>query len=153
VKTAGRSTQSVQGIGAIPVLPQAAALCYRIEKGRLRVLLITTRGAGRWIIPKGWLIDGISPAQTAAQEAWEEAGVLGQCAGRIGQFTHIKNGADQRPAPCLVDVFPLRVQSISRHFPEKGMRRRKWFSPKKAALKVRSPELAALLRSFRPYWH
>ncbi len=140
--------------GKLPVLPQSAALCYRIEKGRPEVFLITTRRSRRWVIPKGWLIDGLTPAETAAQEAWEEAGVVGDCIpDQLGQFTYLKQRPDQAPAMCVVDVFPLHVRSVMSSFPEKGERRRKWCSPKKAALKVSSPELAALLRRFGPYPH
>lgn len=39
------------------------------------MLLITSRDTGRWILPKGWPIDGLDGAGAALQEAWEEAGV------------------------------------------------------------------------------
>lgn len=138
--------------GSVPVLPQSGALCYRMKHGRPEVLLITTRRSGHWIVPKGWLIDGLSPAQTAVQEAWEEAGAVGQCGlGALGQYAYLKQRTNQGAALCLVDVFPLYVQSLGINFPEQGERKRKWFSPKKAAQKVRSPELAEILRGFRPY--
>ena len=54
---------------------QYGALCWRMHRGKVEVLLITSRDTGRWVIPKGWPIDGLAPAQTAAREAWEEAGV------------------------------------------------------------------------------
>lgn len=140
--------------GKVPVFPQSAALCYRIEHGRPVVLLITTRRSRRWIIPKGWLIAGLTSAETATQEAWEEAGVIGHCGAQsLGSFTYLKNRRNKGAALCLVDVFPLRVHSVSSDFPEKGERKRKWCSPKSAASKVVSPELASLLRNFRPYSH
>ncbi|MFC6583776.1 NUDIX hydrolase [Sulfitobacter aestuariivivens] len=51
---------------------QFAALCYRVKKGKVQVLLVTSRGTKRWIVPKGWPMDGKTPAQSAALEAWEE---------------------------------------------------------------------------------
>ena len=42
------------------------------------------------------------------------------------------------------------VKSLAQDFPEKKQRRRKWFSPKKAALRVSEPELARILRDFDP---
>ncbi len=148
------SSDLLHGTGNLPVLPQAAALCYRIEKGRPEVLLITTRQTHRWIIPKGWLMQGLSEAETAAQEAWEEAGIIGRCSPqKLGQFPFVKLRARKGPALCMVDVFPLYVKSVARNFPEKGQRRREWFSPKKAAAKVASPELAAILRDFKPRLH
>ncbi|MEN9850080.1 MAG: hypothetical protein RL128_243, partial [Pseudomonadota bacterium] len=59
---------------------QYGALCWRMHRGKVEVLLITSRDTGRWVIPKGWPIDGLAPAQTAAREAWEEAGVEGDIA-------------------------------------------------------------------------
>jgi len=57
---------------------QYGAVCWRLHRGRVEVLLVTSRDTGRWIIPKGWPIDGLSPAGTAQREAWEEAGVEGE---------------------------------------------------------------------------
>ncbi|WP_170465472.1 NUDIX hydrolase [Ruegeria arenilitoris] len=133
---------------------QSAALCYRVKERRLEVLLITTRKSKRWIIPKGWLSEGMSAAQTATQEAWEEAGVRGSCApDPMGLFTHIKNRTEKRPVLCQVDVFPLHVTSTSESFPEQGQRKSKWVSPKKAADLVNSPELSQLLRKLAAILH
>ena len=44
------------------VRSQFAALCYRIKAGNPEILLITSRGTGRWIVPKGWPEDGMTPA-------------------------------------------------------------------------------------------
>ena len=138
----------------LPVLQQSAALCYRIELGRPEVLLITTRKSRRWIIPKGWLINGLSPSETACQEAWEEAGIRGLCeAQAVGRFYYQKNRNKKGPVLCAVDVFPLLVQSVASRFPECRQRDRKWFSPKKAASKVNSHELALLLRKLEPVRH
>ena len=45
----------------------------RPKKGR-EVLLVTSSN-GRWILPKGWPIDGMTASEAAQQEAWEEGGV------------------------------------------------------------------------------
>jgi 8-oxo-dGTP pyrophosphatase MutT (NUDIX family) len=130
---------------------QFAALCYRTHKDRTQVLLITSRDTGRWIVPKGWPIDGLSPAAAAAQEAFEEAGVRGRVHGRsIGQYSYHKVFSRREDLPCLVAVFPVEVRELARKFPEKGQRRRKWFTPEQAATLVQEPELAEILRGFRP---
>ena len=145
----GLSTESLSLSGALLVYAQSAALCYRVESGQPKILLITSRRARRWIIPKGWLINGLSPSQTAAREAWEEAGVLGACGiERLGRFAYVKNRPSAVSALCLVDVFPLHVKRIETHFPEADERRRKWYSPQKAAQRVASPDLAELLLGF-----
>ena len=147
--SAGLSAENLSLSGALPVYSQSAALCYRIMDSQPEILLITSRRSRRWIIPKGWLINGLTPSETAAREAWEEAGVLGLCGtDSLGRFAYVKNRPGNDSALCLVDVFPLHVQGLEAVFPEAGQRRRKWVSPKKASLKVASPDLAALLRGF-----
>jgi len=137
-----------------PVLQQSAALCYRLEQGRPEVLLITTRKSRNWIIPNGWLIEGFTPCQTARREAWEEAGVLGKCFKQgVGRFLHHKRRPKKGSALCAVDVFPLLVQSMAADFPERGQRQLKWFSPRQAASRVNSPELARLLCNLGPIVH
>ncbi len=150
----GLSTESLSLAGALPVFTQSAALCYRIADGRAEVLLVTTRRARRWIIPKGWLISGLTPPETAAREAWEEAGVLGTCGQeRLGRFAYVKNRPNRASALCLVDIFPLHVRRLASQFPEADERRRKWFSPRKAAHRVASRDLAAVLRGFGQLAH
>lgn len=133
------------------VRTQFGALCYRVENGKVKILLITSRRSKRWIIPKGWPIDKLTPARSAAREAWEEAGVIGapvnQC---VGLYAYNKTSAQNGTLPCVVMVYPVRVKSLDPEFPEQNQRRVKWFSPKKAAARVVEPELARILRDFRP---
>ncbi|MBK0328559.1 NUDIX hydrolase [Rhodobacteraceae bacterium F11138] len=133
------------------VRSQFAALCYRIVQNKPQVLLITARKSGRWIIPKGWPMDGMTPARSAAQEAWEEAGVIGKAVDRcLGLYSYNKNHCTVGGMPCVAMVFPVRVKSLAQNFPERKQRRRRWFSPKKAASRVLEPELARILRDFDP---
>lgn len=128
---------------------QFAALCYRKNKGKTEVLLISSRDTGRWIIPKGWPIEGFSPEQVAETEAWEEAGVTGKLKpGLAGIFTYDKRLGGKDVAPCAVAVFPLKVKSIMADYPERHQRQRKWFTAKKAAALVSEPELARIIRAF-----
>ena len=81
-----------------PMLPrksrqQVAAICYRTNEAGKEVLLITSRDTGRWIVPKGWPINHKTPSESAAQEAWEEAGVVGRADSRpLGLFSYTKIG-------------------------------------------------------------
>ena len=71
---------------------QFGALCYRVEKGMVQILLVTSRGTKRWIVPKGWPEDGSTPAEAAAKEAGEEAGVTGTVKQRpIGVYSYEKH--------------------------------------------------------------
>ena len=57
---------------------QVAAVCYRVRRERIQFLLVQTRGSGRWTFPKGSTEPGLTHAQAAAMEAFEEAGVHGR---------------------------------------------------------------------------
>ena len=125
---------------------QFGALCWRMHRGRVEVLLITSRDTGRWVIPKGWPMAGKDAAEAAAQEAWEEAGVSGEVgADAVGFYGYDKTRKTKEALPCVVSVFPLRVEGLAKRFPERKERRRRWFGAEKAAKLVAEPELQALL--------
>ena len=142
---------ALSALGHPPSL-QVGALCWRRSgAGAIRILLITSRDTGRWVIPKGWPMRRRSDVEAAAREAWEEAGVRGEPSERsIGLFAYEKGIGQGRALHCIVKVFPLEVRQMQRSYPETGQRRIKWFSPDKAARKVAEPELAALIRAFDP---
>lgn len=133
------------------VRTQYAALCWRKADDRLEVMLITSRETGRWVIPKGWPIDNHSPEATAAQEAWEEAGIKGivdpAC---IGLFAYDKILAPEKTVPCAVAVYALEVREIHDVYPERRLRRRKWFTIERAMTKVNEAELRAVMAGFQP---
>ena len=129
---------------------QYAALCYRLRRGKPQLLLVTSLRARRWIVPKGWPEPGMSPADCAAREAWEEAGVCGTVGHEpIGAFSYTKQGTLRR-LPCLALVFALQVDRLDDDYPEVRRRKRRWFRRKTAAAAVRSPDLAQMLRDFDP---
>ncbi|MCR8547623.1 NUDIX hydrolase [Salipiger sp. P9] len=127
---------------------QYAALCYRLRGGKLEILMITSRGGRRWTLPKGWPMRGRTPAETAAREAWEEAGVRGtphrNC---VGGYTYTKH---TDPHLHLAMVFPVEVARLEKRFPERGERKRRWMSRTKAATLVAEAELAQILLRFDP---
>jgi 8-oxo-dGTP pyrophosphatase MutT (NUDIX family) len=130
---------------------QVGALPYRRrEDGAMEVLLVTTRGTGQWMVPKGWPMSGKSWSEAAAQEAWEEAGVKGAAAKtELGRFRHAKTDVILGSRPCVVAVFPLAVEEEHSHWPERGERVRSWFQLDEAVSKVRSRELAGLIKAAR----
>ena len=129
---------------------QIAALPYRrATDGTLEVLLITSRETGRWVVPKGNPIRGLSPHQAAAREAFEEAGISGiPCPAPLGSFRYDKRrrrGVQRME----VTLFPLAVLRQFDDWPEREQRTTRWFTPADAALAVDEPELRALIASFR----
>ncbi|MBF9031578.1 NUDIX domain-containing protein [Rhodobacterales bacterium HKCCE3408] len=141
-------------IGDVPkreTRTQFAALCYRRRKSDCEVLLLTSLDTKRWIIPKGWPMDGMTPADAAAREAWEEGGVRGHVFDAcIGIYSYTKVMQGEPDLPVVVAVFPLEVSRLVDEYPEAGLRKRKWFPPKKAAARVQELELKQLLREFDP---
>ncbi|MFD1745641.1 NUDIX hydrolase [Rhizobium helianthi] len=130
---------------------QYAALCFRRIECEIQILLVTTRDSGRWVIPKGWPIKHKKPHQTAATEAWEEAGVRGAVKKKpIGRYTYLKLLDDGDVVPCVVDVFQIEVNEVQDRFKEKGERRIAWVSPDEASRRVRDIELKSLLVEFKP---
>ena len=137
------------GSGKRDVRTQFGALPWRIRDGKVEILLITSRGTGRWIIPKGWPMDGATPAEAAATEAYEEAGVEGKLSNAVLGFYGYRKVIDSGDdLPIVVAVFPLRVKKMLKDWPEKAERKRRWVSQKKAATLLHEPELCQLVRHF-----
>ncbi len=136
--------------GKTDVRAQFAALCWRVKNDQVQICLVTSRRRKRWILPKGWPMHKQTPAAAAATEAFEEAGLSGdaidQC---LGVYTYVKEykGFD---LPVVTMVYPVHVLNIHSSWPEQHQRRRKWFTPKKAAKKITEPELKRIVATFRP---
>lgn len=128
---------------------QVAALCYRKGDGGKEVLLITSRDTGRWIVPKGWPIKGKDGAQSALQEAWEEAGVHKAeiDAEPIGTYFYEKGCDDGNSIPIEADVYLAQVTKLRDNYPEADQRERAWFAPHDAANLVDEPQLRDILRT------
>ncbi len=140
----GRMAEPFEQYGALP---------FRWSRdGSLKVMLVTTRGRKRWMIPKGWPISGLAPHESAAREAFEEAGLVGFVHPEaVGSFDYVKRLSLGREARCIITVFPLEVDHQREHWLEKGERETKWFSIKKAASQVTEPGLRNIILCFDPH--
>ena len=128
-------------------LPQAGVIAYRIRRGEVQVLLMTSRDTGRWIIPKGNVKPGSSPSKAAAQEALEEAGVKGTIVSStpLGVYTYFKKLGSGEVRAAAVEVFLLQVKKQLKKWPEKGERKLAWVSAKKAVGLIEEPGVVPLL--------
>jgi 8-oxo-dGTP pyrophosphatase MutT (NUDIX family) len=128
---------------------QYAALPYRVSEETVEILLITSLRTRRWIIPKGWPMDGREPSASAALEALEEAGVSGEIEkipfGQYRYFKEIKNGGS---VPCKVHVFALKVTRERKTWAEKDGRERRWCTVAEAVATVQEPQLRLLIAKF-----
>ncbi|MFI4974344.1 MAG: NUDIX hydrolase [Caulobacterales bacterium] len=128
---------------------QYAALPFRLEGRQVQILLITSRGTRRWVIPKGWPIRGLKPQDAAATEATEEAGIVGEVEERpIGSYHYLKQLKGERTTAVQVIVFPLLVLGRAEDWKEQGQRHAEWFRYQEAAILVAEPALRHILRDF-----
>jgi 8-oxo-dGTP pyrophosphatase MutT (NUDIX family) len=128
---------------------QYAALPFRTRGRRLEILLITSRETRRWVIPKGWPMEGLGPAEAAAIEGVEEAGILGEIDQRpIGSYRYLKTIGAQPRAAVQVIVFPFTVHDHAETWKEQGQREQRWFTYKRAAALVAEPSLRRLILEF-----
>jgi len=115
---------------------------YRLDDGKIEILLITSVRRGRWIIPKGVVERHLSPAESARKEAWEEAGITGEVSrSPVGTYEYKKWGGK-----CTVTVYLLEVEKVSDDWPESKMRRRRWMSIGKAAEVVADADVGELIK-------
>ena len=121
---------------------QSAVVPYRVLRGGIEVLLITSRRRSRWIIPKGIVERGLTAAESAAREAYEEAGILGTVAPTpLGEYEYRKWGG-----VCTVTVFAMKVHTTLEEWPEASSRQRRWLTVKAAAREVGKAEVKRFIR-------
>ncbi len=126
----------------IVLVEQSGVIPYRIMGGKIEVMLITSSGGKRWVIPKGLIEPNMTPQDSAAKEAWEEAGVLGRVfPDLMGTYQYYKSGCTLQ-----VEVFLLQVETVLENWPEAYKRKRQWVSIPKAIKRVDEPELKVILR-------
>jgi 8-oxo-dGTP pyrophosphatase MutT (NUDIX family) len=154
-ETAPVRPQPMRIVGALKreTRTQFAAIPFRVTKKKggkgIEVLIVSSRDTGRWIIPKGWPIDGMTPADSAAHEVWEEAGARGRVYDTcLGLYSYNKWLDEDLSLPVIVAVFALEVEKLDDSYPEVEERSRKWVSLKKAAERVEEPELKAIFEAF-----
>ena len=130
---------------------QYGALPYRVaEADGLEILLVTSREMRRWIIPKGWPIKGLRPPESAAREAFEEAGVRGKVGAKsIGAYRYEKRlEGIGVTTPCEVRVFPMLVKRQFEIWPEAHQREARWFEADNAASALKENGLRELVEAF-----
>ena len=128
---------------------QYAALPYRVSGGTIEILLVTSRRTRRWILPKGWPMEGCRPPASAANEALEEAGVSGEMQkNAIGHYRYLKYHRNGTSVPCKVGIFALKVTREKNTWAEKDERERRWYTVAEAAAAVNEPQLRMMILKF-----
>ena len=131
------------------LLIQYAALPLKKVENQLQVLLVTSRETKRWILPKGRPEKKVPARNVAAQEAYEEAGVVGQVSAKsIGGFPSVKRLRSGKEVATWVRVFLLDVDTELDDWPERNQRDRCWVPLKEAIGLVSEQGLALFLQHF-----
>lgn len=111
---------------------QSAVIPYRFKDEKPEILAITNISGKRWIFPKGLVEPELTPAESAAMEAMEEAGIKGEIHPEpVGNYQYEKWGG-----VCKVEVYLMKVTEIHDEWQEMKRRKRKWMSPKKIMKKI-----------------
>ncbi|HEV2080207.1 MAG TPA: phosphatase PAP2 family protein [Allosphingosinicella sp.] len=133
------------------MITQYGVLAYELTaEGEPRFMLITSRSTRRWVIPRGNPIEGLAPHESAAQEAYEEAGLGGHVFPKeVGTYQYGKRRRRGRVDPAQVHVFPLHVTGQSRDFPERDQRETRWFTREEAVEAVDEDSLKSLITAFQ----
>ena len=135
--------------GGVPCRVQVAALPWRKTEDGVEVMLVTSRGTGRWVLPKGWPEKREARHEAAAREAAEEAGIGGGISPReVGRFYYEKQLPSGMRWRCEVSVHPLEVDHVADKWPERKKRKRQWFPLQEAAGLVAEPDLGELIARF-----
>lgn len=122
---------------------QSGVIVWRNRRDGPEVLLITSSSGRRWTIPKGIVEPGLTPAESAAQEAREEAGLIGEISEpSIGTYTHHKWGAS-----CSVELFAMTATRELATW--ETHRQRVWLPLSEASERIEGDGLRQILSGFR----
>jgi len=114
---------------------QVAAVCYRLGKRGIEFLLVRTRG-DRWTFPKGSVESGLTHAQAAALEAFEEAGVHGRIEeAAFTRYVRVKRPGRASEVEVIINAHLCEVSRLA--VPEEDDRDPTWFSAEKAKKRLK----------------
>ncbi len=129
----------------MPIHKQSAVIPFRFKSGKPEILLITSLNKQNWIIPKGFVEDGLSALESAQKEAFEEAGVNGLVQSNLLGIYHQKKWGGN----CRIQVYAMLVENVYDTWPEKELRKRKWFSVKDGINQIKNRDLKSIIKSFQ----
>ena len=126
------------------VFKQSAVVPFFVEGGKTQIVLITSLRTKKWIIPKGVIDSGMTPQASAAKEAHEEAGVIGETEDKaLGEYQYKKWGGT-----CTVKVYPLRVVTLLDDWQEKRARERLVVGVGEAIELIHNGDVKVMMRDY-----
>jgi 8-oxo-dGTP pyrophosphatase MutT (NUDIX family) len=122
---------------------QSAVIPYVLDDDEIRIVLVTSRTRKRWVIPKGIIEPGLSPLESARQEALEEAGIKGKIFPQdIGTYSYKK-----WKGTCTVTVFVMQVRKMLDMWEEEWLRTRELVSIEEAIKRIDEEELKKMIQT------
>lgn len=115
------------------------ALPYLFRAGRLHLVIVTNSNQTRWIIPKGHAEPHMSRLDVAVMEAMEEAGVIGNCLPGL-------RVPYNRPGEKTLHIYPMRVTTVLKKWPEMEWRKRAVLPVEKALKMISDPDLSKCIQ-------
>jgi len=121
---------------------QSSVIPYRMRDGQPEILIVSSSKRKHWVVPKGISDPGLTPQESAAKEAREEAGIEGRVgADALGSYEYEKWGAT-----CTVEVYPMEVtRVIPEQEWEEQHRGREWVAPQVAIERLQQARLKPLV--------
>lgn len=121
---------------------QSSVIPYRMRDGNPEILVILSSQKKHFVVPKGIKDPGLSGQDSAAKEAWEEAGVEGEVKEpALGSYRYEKWGSI-----CTVDVYAMEVTAVvPEHAWQERHRGREWVSPAEAVKRLKQKALAPMV--------
>jgi len=120
--------------GAIPIIRDAQGI---------KLVLVTTKpNKKNWILPKGQVEMGMSPQESAAKEAWEEAGLVGKISPQVfDTYTQEKWGGRTQ-----IKMYLLEVTEVLEHWQDQRARDRRMVSLDEALELIHAPQKQVLIK-------
>ncbi len=126
---------------------QVAAVCYRVRKSGIEFLLVQTRG-GRWTFPKGGAEPGLTHAQAAALEAFEEGGVHGRME-ELSFTRYVRRTRGETRESSIETVVNAHLcEVLWLDPPQEAGRNPTWYSAEKAKRRLREDRAADFAAEF-----
>jgi 8-oxo-dGTP pyrophosphatase MutT (NUDIX family) len=121
---------------------QAAAVCYRRNGASVEFLLVKT-SSGKWTFPKGRLNPSMSASESAAREAWEEAGAHGQIARKhFGSYVDTKRTLGHDSGASEVRILAYLLEVYNTVEPEESGRYPTWYEAREAKRRLAEGRVA-----------
>ncbi len=130
------------------IILQSGVIPYQFDTANiLQIMLVTSKLRVVWILPKGKIEPDLTSMESAAKEAFEEAGVQGIVEDKIiGTYTYSKFGNDYS-----VDYYPFKVDTILEEWDEMDFREREIFEINDAIDNIYDQDLREILIDFQDY--